>query len=83
MPGLKDTESLSTADAHKNERSGSGDVGHKSGGTQLFSGMQEYKRDPNSAAGQARRESLQDQSAKPSGMLANMWNSTFKGADKK
>ncbi|KAK4615522.1 hypothetical protein CLAFUW4_09949 [Fulvia fulva] len=82
MSGLKDTGALSTADAHQNERSGSGDVGHKSKGTSLFSGMNEYKRDPNNAAGAARRESIQDQSAR-SGVLGNLWNSTFKGTSTK
>ncbi|KAF2169042.1 hypothetical protein M409DRAFT_21051 [Zasmidium cellare ATCC 36951] len=65
------------------EKSSSLDVGHKKGPTALFSGMQEYKRDSTTASEQ-RRSSLEDMSAKPQGgVLANMWNSTFKGGSAK
>jgi len=59
------------------------DLGHKSGTTNMFSGMKEYKRSPENSAGEARRSSLLDQSAKPQGVLSNMWNNTFRGANSK
>ncbi|KAK4500065.1 hypothetical protein PRZ48_008251 [Zasmidium cellare] len=81
MASNTDPTSTTGANTINREKSSSLDVGHKKGPTTLFSGMQEYKRDSTTAS-EARRTSLADQSAKPQGgVLANMWNSTFKGGN--
>ncbi|CZT18003.1 uncharacterized protein RCC_03841 [Ramularia collo-cygni] len=55
-------------------------AGRRRSSSGMFAGMQEYKRE--SPAHAARRASIKEQSIGSGGLLANVWNSTFKG-DKK